>query len=146
MSERSGDKVRHSAGTDRHGGHEPAQRVRADYGNAGQQTPAPGFLAYGLAGDCPQGAALRAAGVGARLRLTRLARELSALALAQLADTSHTAVGNIERGGTMPTIATVEALAKALDISPAWLAYGVGDREVPPRRRSQAAQSPDTPW
>jgi transcriptional regulator with XRE-family HTH domain len=95
----------------------------------------PAFLAYGVEGECPPGKELHAAGVGGRLRLARLARGFSVLALAQLAGTSHTAVGNIEKGGTMPSIATVEALAKALNVSSGWLGYGVEPQEVAPRRR-----------
>lgn len=98
----------------------------------------PAYLAYGLEGEYSPAEPLRALEVGERLRQSRLACGLSGLALAQLAGTSHTAVGNIERGGTMPTIATVEALAKALNISPAWLAYGVGPQALPSRRAARA--------
>ena len=98
----------------------------------------PAYLAYGLDGECSPAEPLRALEVGERLRQSRLSRGLSGLALAQLAGTSHTAVGNIERGGTMPTIATVEALAKGLEISPAWLGYGLGPQVLPSRRASRA--------
>lgn len=101
----------------------------------------PAFLAYGIDQPCPPIAQLRAVSVGSRLRLARVACGLSVLALAQLAGASHTAVGNIERGGTMPTIATVEALAKALNISPGWLGYGVGPQTLPARRGTRAAQT-----
>jgi transcriptional regulator with XRE-family HTH domain len=96
----------------------------------------PAFLAYGIEGEGPPVEALRSDGVGARLRASRLGRGLSVLALAQLAKTSHTAVGNIERGGTMPNVATIESLAKALNVSPGWLAYGVGPQSLLSRRRS----------
>ena len=99
----------------------------------------PAFLAYGLSGECQRGEALQADEVGVRLRTVRLSQGLSVLAVAEAAGTSHTAVGKIERGGTMPTIATVEALAKALDVSPAWLAYGIGPQEPPSRRRARSA-------
>ena len=96
----------------------------------------PAFLAFGIQTDAePMAKGLRCDGVGQRLADERTARGLSVLAVAKLAGLSHTAVGNVERG-TMPTLATAEALAKALDLSPAWLAFGVGPRELPPRRRA----------
>ncbi|MFO0656147.1 MAG: hypothetical protein U0787_13840 [Polyangia bacterium] len=44
----------------------------------------------------------------------------------------------------MPSIATVEALAVALGVSPAWLAYGLGPMELPSRRRKAATPEPTT--
>ena len=101
----------------------------------------PAFLAYGIEQECLPVEQLRAADIGSRLRLARVACGLSVLGLAQLADASHTAVGNIERGGTMPSIATVEALAKALNVSPGWLGYGIGPQTLPARRGAGAAQT-----
>ena len=101
----------------------------------------PAFLAYGIEGACPPIEQLRAGDIGSRLRLARVACGLSVLGLAQLADASHTAVGNIERGGTMPSIATVEALAKALNVSPGWLGYGIGPQTLPARRGARPAQT-----
>jgi len=101
----------------------------------------PAFLAYGIEGACSPSEPLRAAGIGSRLRLTRLARGLSVLALAQLAGTSHTSVANIEKGGTLPSIATAEVLAKALNISPGWLAYGIEPQEALPHRQSRPPAS-----
>ncbi len=37
----------------------------------------------------------------------------------------HSFVRNIEGGQTFPTVATAEVLAKALAVSPGWLAFGV---------------------
>jgi transcriptional regulator with XRE-family HTH domain len=98
----------------------------------------PGFLAFGLAGAPPRGEAPSVVDVGQRLRSARLAQGLSVLALARLAAVSHTGVANIERG-TMPTVATIEALANALSLSPAGLAYGIGDRELPTPRKARTA-------
>ena len=105
----------------------------------------PAFLAYGIGRDAsPPAKGLRCEGVAQRLADARAARGLSVLAVAKLAGLSHTAVGNVERG-TMPTLATAEALAKALDLSPGWLAYGIGPRELPQRRsRPAPAQPPPT--
>ena len=105
----------------------------------------PAFLAFGIQAEAaPMAKGLRCDGVGQRLADARTARGLSVLAVAKLAGLSHTAVGNVERG-TMPTLATAEALAKALDLSPGWLAYGIGPRELPQRRsRPAPAQPPPT--
>ena len=103
---------------------------------------APAFLAYGIEGECPESAALFSAGIGDRLRSARTAHGLSALALAQRAKTSHTTVGKIERGGTVPTVATAEALATVLNVSPGWLAFGTAPRGLPVRHQgSRAAES-----
>ena len=100
----------------------------------------PAFLAYGIEADASQPTdGLRCEGVASRLRETRIHLGLSVLALATAAGLSHTAVGNVERG-TMPILATAEALAIALGVSPGWLAYGLGPMELPARRR--AAESP----
>jgi hypothetical protein len=42
----------------------------------------------------------------------------------------------------MPTLATAEALAIALGVSPGWLAYGLGQMELPGRRRVAASPAP----
>ena len=102
----------------------------------------PAFLAYGIEADASQPTeGLRCEGVASRLRETRTARGLSVLALATAAGLSHTAVGNVERG-TMPILATAEALAIALGVSPGWLAYGLGPMELPGRRRAAASPAP----
>ena len=106
----------------------------------------PAFLAYGIESDGSQPIeGLRCEGVALRLRQTRIHLGLSVLALATAAGLSHTAVGNVERG-TMPTIATAEALATALGVSPGWLAYGLEPMALPGRRRVGAslAQAPAT--
>jgi hypothetical protein len=42
----------------------------------------------------------------------------------------------------MPTIATVEALAVALDLSPAFLAFGTLPQSLPSRHRAGALSAP----
>ena len=102
----------------------------------------PAFLAYGIDADTSQPTeGLLCEGVASRLRQTRIHRGLSVLALATAAGLSHTAVGNVERG-TMPTLATAEALAIALGVSPGWLAYGLGPMELPGRRRVAVSPAP----
>ena len=102
----------------------------------------PAFLAYGIEADADRPSdGLRCEGVALRLRQTRIHLGLSVLAFATAAGLSHTAVGNVERG-TMPTVATAEALAIALGVSPGWLAYGLGPKHLPGRRRLAASPAP----
>ena len=104
----------------------------------------PAFLAYGIEADTSQPTeGLRCEGVASRLRQTRTAHGLNLRALARAAGLTHTAVRSTETGTSMPSIATVEALAVALGVSPAWLAYGLGPMELPSRRRKAATPEPD---
>jgi transcriptional regulator with XRE-family HTH domain len=102
----------------------------------------PCLLAYGIEAPCDAGGDSLSAGLPARLAQVRQERGFSRLSLGALSGTSHTFVRDTENGKSVPNIAKVEALAKALKVSPCWLAYGVGDRDLPARRRP-AAQSPD---
>lgn len=47
--------------------------------------------------------------------------------------------------GTMPSIATLEDLARALGASPAWLAFGEGPMELPRRGAKAAPVAPPGP-
>lgn len=105
----------------------------------------PSFLAYGLDGDTSRGEALRADGVAERLQAARRARGLSMRALARLAGLTDTAVRTTEAGITVPTVATVEEFAKALGVSPAWLAFDQGPRELPKRHRAAPAADAEHP-
>ena len=69
---------------------------------------------------------LTCAGFAARLELARAQRALTYRALGEAAGISHTAVQLLEHGDRSPSIETAERLAVALDVAPAWLAYGVG--------------------
>ena len=101
----------------------------------------PGFLAYGIQEEAgPLAKGLRCEGVAQRLADARAARGLSMRALARLAGLTDTAVRSTESGLSVPSIATAEAFAHALNISPAWLAFGVGPRELPARRKARTAQ------
>lgn len=44
----------------------------------------------------------------------------------------------LERG-TMPTLDTLEDVANALGVSPAWLAYGIGPMETTRQRKTQGS-------
>ena len=100
----------------------------------------PTFLAYGIESEGSQPTeGLRCERVASRLRQTRTARGLTMRALARAAGLTDTAVRSTETGTSMPSIATVEAYAIALGVSPGWLAYGLGPMELPGRRRVAAS-------
>lgn len=88
---------------------------------------------------------LQAPGIGARLRQAREMRSMDKNALGRAAGTTGQTIANIETGRNIPSVATAEALAKALDISPCWLAFGEGPQTSPrlPRRgRAPSASGP----
>jgi len=90
----------------------------------------PAHLAFGV--DVPwevrEGGALRCAGLAWRAKQAREARGLSLREVGKRADLSEGAIRSVERG-RMPTLDTLELVAKGLGVSPAWLAYGEGERE-----------------
>lgn len=62
--------------------------------------------------------------LGARLRARREEMGLSYRAVARAAGVSDMTVRATEHGQTSPTIDTAERLAKALGLSPGWMAFG----------------------
>ena len=103
----------------------------------------PAFLAYGIDADTSQPTeGLLCEGVASRLRETRTARGLTMRALARAAGLTDTAVRSTETGASLPILATAEALAIALGVSPGWLAYGLGPMELPGRRRVAVSPAP----
>ena len=93
-----------------------------------------GWLGYGLGEQNTDGKAATTDGMGARLASVRIERGLTKVALARLLDLSATAIANIEKGA-QTGVDVLESLAKALGVSPAWLAFGEGPREIPKKRR-----------
>lgn len=86
----------------------------------------PTWLAYGQPSPRLKHPAELTAGpatFAARLAAARTLRGLSRKALAKAAGLSLTAVSGLE-SGQVPSIATAEKLAKAMKISPGWLAFG----------------------
>ena len=84
----------------------------------------PGWLAYGEGAEdagCGDGTT---ADIGARLHAARLHSGLSRTTLGAAAKTSRQTIANIEAGGMIPKVDTAELLARALGISPSWLAFG----------------------
>lgn len=69
------------------------------------------------------------AGIGARLKESREHAGLSLSALGLNSGISGQNVANIEARGVMPGVDTAERLAKALGVSPCWLAFGELDAE-----------------
>lgn len=65
-------------------------------------------------------------GFAARLARGRAHLGLTFRALGDAAGLSHTAVQLLENGARDPSLGTVERLATALGVAPAWLAFGVG--------------------
>ena len=98
----------------------------------------PCLLAYDIQQPCEAGDGSLSAGLPARLAQLREERGLSHRELGRLSGTSHNFVRDTEAGKSVPTIANVEVLANALKISVCWLAYGVGERDLPPWRRPPA--------
>lgn len=101
------------------------------------------WLAYGLGEEGSEGIAATCEGMGNRLRAARTEQGHTRTQLARLAERTPGTISGIENGG-QAGVDTVERLAKELHVSPAWLAYGVGDRELLPRRRDRSAIGPGT--
>lgn len=101
-----------------------------------------GWLAYGLGEPAAEVLAATCDGMGARLQVVRLAHGLSKAELGRLAGLTAPSITQIEDGG-QSGIHVVEALAQALNINPAWLAFNEGPQVLPSRRRGRPpAQSP----
>lgn len=67
-------------------------------------------------------------GFSQRLKETRLASKLTMAELAAAVGyQGKQMIGHLESGRNAPTIAICEELAAALNVRPAWLAYGDGD-------------------
>jgi transcriptional regulator with XRE-family HTH domain len=65
-------------------------------------------------------------GMPARIQVARQKAGLSLRGLADASGLSGPGVKKIEIGASVPTIDNVEAIAKALGVSPGWLAFGLG--------------------
>lgn len=111
-----------------------------------------GWLAFGLESSWDPSDGLRCSGLAQRFQETRSALGISLREVERRTGLIRVAARTVEgrtgltegtvRGverGAMPTIDTVEQLAKALQVNPSWLAWGLGPRELP--RRSAAARS-----
>lgn len=101
----------------------------------------PCWLAYGVELPCAPAENVGTDELPERLLRLRQDRGLSRRELGRMAGTSDNFVQMTETGTTVPTIAKVEQLAKALQVSVCWLAFGLGSPALPARRRPRS----DTP-
>ena len=103
-----------------------------------------GWLGFGI-GEMVSTAAMTACdGMGERLQSVRVASKLSKAELARVVDLSPTALANIEKGA-QSGVEVIAALAKALGISPAWLAFNEGPQILPSRRRGRPPTQSSAP-
>lgn len=99
------------------------------------------WLAYGIGEQTDQDNAASCNGMDERLRIVRNARGHTRTELARLAEVTPGTIAHVEGGG-QAKVNTVESLAKALAVSPGWLAFGIGPEVLPsPRRGRPPAQS-----
>ena len=104
---------------------------------------AAGWLAYGLGEQVIRGAASTTDGMGARLSAIRTERGETKAALARAVGLSPSTVADIENGA-QTGVDVLEARAKVLAVSPAWLAFGEGPMEQPSRRRRATAATQES--
>ena len=100
----------------------------------------PSHLAFGFELSVLPHEGLRSAGFAARLKEARSLRDVTVRELGRASGVVEGTVRAMERG-TMPQVDTVEAVAKALGVSPAWLAFGEGPREL----RKRGTRDPSSP-
>lgn len=105
----------------------------------------PSMLAFGIEQPAEPCQGLRSESLYFRLASSRHAAGLSLRDVSSASDTSVNFVRTTEMGGTMPSLAKVEALAKALDVSPCWLAFGLGPEDAPRRGRPPRAPATEQP-
>ena len=103
----------------------------------------PGWLAYGIGEKNHEGPMATSDGMGARLLLVRTEMGLAKAVLARLVNLSPSALAKIENGG-QTGIEVIEALAKVLNVSPAWLAFSQGPRSLASRRRPRITEASST--
>ena len=79
--------------------------------------------------------------LAARLKAARLAAGMDRAPLSAAAGLSHGVVASIEVQGRIPSIDTVEKIARALQLSPCFLAYGVEGALLPPLGPDEALRA-----
>jgi len=102
------------------------------------------WLAYGIGDQPSDGSSASTDGMGSRLAAVRTEKGLTKAALARLVELSPSTVADIENG-SQSGVEVIEALAQALEVSPGWLAYGVGPQVLPARRRGRPPAQPAEP-
>lgn len=101
------------------------------------------WLAFGLGDPELDGLTATCEGMGSRLEAVRCERGLTKAALARLVKVTPRTVAVIESGG-QAKVQTVESLAQALGVSPAWLAFNQGPSVLPRTRRTRPAPESST--
>lgn len=104
----------------------------------------PCLLAFGITQPAAPVESLRCCHLPARLREVRTTQGLSLREVGRRAGSSGTQVRQIENGNAVPNLATIEQLANALRLSPAWLAFGLGQMILPSPRRTKSPEITDT--
>ena len=100
------------------------------------------WLAYGIGEEAADGSDSTTVRMAIRLVTARTECAISRAELGRRAGLSPRAIAKVEAGG-QSGVDIVEALAKALGVSPAWLAYGTEPKVLPQIRRGRPpAQSP----
>jgi transcriptional regulator with XRE-family HTH domain len=105
---------------------------------------APSLLAFGLVQPASQSEALLCAGFPHRLHAIRTAQGLTLSELGRRAGSTASQAQKMEQGRAVPTLATVEQFANALQLSPGWLAFGLGEMTLPNPRRTKMQDRAET--
>lgn len=108
---------------------------------AGALKVSPAWLAYGIGDESATAEIGLCEGLAARAKAAREALGLSMREVARRAELTEGAVRSTE-GGRLPVLDTAEKLAKALGVNPAWLAFGIGPRELQ-RRGARSGSAAD---
>lgn len=87
----------------------------------------PAWLAFGLELEWQPAKYLGCKGLAERVREARAWSGFSVREVERRAEMAEGAIRAVERG-TMPSLDSLEKIAKALSVSPAWLGYGQGPR------------------
>jgi transcriptional regulator with XRE-family HTH domain len=95
----------------------------------------PAWLAFGMEAAWDLTDYVGCSGLAVRVRDARTLRGFSIREVERRAKTAEGSIRAVE-AGTMPSLDTLEQIAKALGVSPAWLAFGQGAMELPARRRA----------
>lgn len=90
----------------------------------------PSWLAFAEQHPMPSPIGERYSDIGSRLRAARTARGMSLRAVGAAAELTGATVHAIEQRPVVPRIDSIEKIAKALKISPGWLAFGEGESPV----------------
>lgn len=84
-------------------------------------------------------------GLGNRLKRARVAADLPAQTIGNLAGVAHQATTRLEREESIPGIDLVEKIALALGVPPCWLAFGVDGEEPFQQKVPRLVRPPGPP-